>query len=88
MNQSWYNVVGILLIAIPLIAARERRWWSCGIYAIGSFMFLRELLRGKDGWDDLADFAMLIVIVIPLYIIGTVVWIAMYYYDKKKGEGS
>jgi len=84
MNNTWYVVVGIALIVIPAIAAWKRRWWAFAVYVIGSLVFLNEAIKGNGGWDALADFATLIIIVIPIYIVATIVWIAGTLRDRSR----
>lgn len=81
-----YIIVWMVLVVTPLVALRRRRWWSSAIYLLGSIIFLSEVMRKKDGWDDLADVATLIVIVIPIYLIATLIWVVQVYMDRKKKE--
>jgi hypothetical protein len=76
MQGIVYVIVWIVLLAIPALAAWKRKWWPFDIYVLGCLLFLSTSLRVNDGWDDLADFAMLVTIVIPIYIVATIVWIA------------
>jgi hypothetical protein len=69
-------IVWVVLLAIPALATWKRKWWPFVIYVLGCLVFLGTSLRVNDGWDDLADFAMLVAVVIPIYIVATVVWIA------------
>lgn len=68
-------VLWIVLVLLPAAAGWRRRWWPFAVYALGCVIFIVEANRGNDGWDDLADVATLVVIVLPLYVIASVVWL-------------
>ncbi|QGQ98868.1 hypothetical protein EHS13_30320 [Paenibacillus psychroresistens] len=70
-----YIIFWIIILAAPIITGIRRYWIAAAIYLIGSLLFVVNLLQDKGGWDDLADFATLLVIVLPIYLVGTVVWI-------------
>jgi ABC-type proline/glycine betaine transport system permease subunit len=81
-----YVIIWIVLLALPVLAAWKRRWWTFVVYAAGCLVFLFEVDKGNGGWEDLANFATLIVVVIPIYIVGSVVWfvgVIMDRYRKK-----
>jgi hypothetical protein len=84
LNNTWYYIAGIILLAVPIWAAWRRKWWAFGIYVLADLFFLNEVLRGNGGWDELADLATLVVIVMPIYLIGTIVWVIEYYRSRKK----
>jgi len=70
-----YIICWIILLTVPIIAGFKRHWVPAVIYLIGSVVFLSSLLKADNGWNDLASFATLLVVVIPIYIVGTAVWI-------------
>jgi ABC-type proline/glycine betaine transport system permease subunit len=84
MQGTVYVFIWIVLLLIPAIAAWKRRWWPFSIYVVGCLIFLYSVLKGKDGWDDLADFATLIVVIIPIYIVASIVWFVGYIVNRKK----
>jgi uncharacterized membrane protein len=79
----FYFLFWALMLIIPIIAGIRRFWFAAVIYVIGTLLFLLNLIRDRDGWDDLANFANLLVIVLPIYILGTVVWIVSAYRRKR-----
>lgn len=84
MNGAGYVFIWIVLLFIPAVAAYRRKWWPFSLYVVGCLIFLNAVLKGKDRWDDLADFAMLIVVIIPIYILATIVWVVGYIINRKK----
>ncbi len=70
-----YVIFWILMIAAPIITGMQRYWMASVIYLIGTLIFVVNLLQDKDGWEDLANFATLLVVVLPIYLVGTAVWI-------------
>ncbi|QJD82690.1 hypothetical protein [Cohnella herbarum] len=84
MNGPVYVVTWMIMLLLPLIAAWKRKWWPFLIYAIGIVVLLNAVLRNTGEWDDLGDFATLIVIVFPIYIAGTILWILLSYWDRRK----
>lgn len=67
-----------------MAAGWRRRWWPFAIYAGGCAVLLVEVNRGNGGWDDLADFATLLVIVLPIYAIGSILWLVGYLLGRSK----
>ncbi|MCD9021900.1 hypothetical protein [Cohnella silvisoli] len=84
MQGPGYVFIWIFLLIIPIIALWKRRWWALALYVLGCIIFLVEVMKGNGGWDDLADFATLVVIVIPIYIVATIVWVVGIIIDRKK----
>jgi hypothetical protein len=84
MQSPGYVFIWIVLLMIPAIAAWKRQWWPFSLYVVGCLIFLNAVLMGNDGWDDLADFAMLIVVIIPIYIVASIVWVVGYIVNRKK----
>jgi hypothetical protein len=74
MHGPVYAIIWIVLLSMPVLAAWKRRWWPFVVYAAGCLVFLFEVLKGNGGWEDLADYAMLIAVVIPIYFVGSIVW--------------
>jgi peptidoglycan/LPS O-acetylase OafA/YrhL len=70
-----YVIFWIVMLIVPIIAGIRRYWAAAVIYLIGSLLFAVNLFKDKGGWDDLANFATLLVIVLPIYLVGTAVWI-------------
>jgi hypothetical protein len=83
LGAIFYFLFLAIMLVVPIIAGIRRYWFACIIYLIGTLFFLLNLIRDRDGWDDLANFANLLVIVLPIYIIGTVVWIVSAYRRKR-----
>ena len=84
MHGPVYVATWILLLLLPVIAAWKRKWWPFAVYAIGIVVLLNAVLRNTGEWDDLGDFATLIVIVFPIYIIGSILWIILQYIDRRR----
>jgi hypothetical protein len=63
------------MVIAPIIAGMRRYGIAAVIYLIGTVIFVVSLFKAKGGWEDLANFATLLVVVLPIYIIGTIVWI-------------
>jgi hypothetical protein len=70
-----YILFIIAMLALPIITGIRRYWTAAVIYLIGTLLFALNLLRNRDGWEDLANFATLLVVVLPIYLVGTAVWI-------------
>jgi hypothetical protein len=70
-----YIIFAILMVFAPIIAGIRRYGIAAVIYLIGTVIFVVSLFKAKGGWEDLANFATLLVVVLPIYIIGTIVWI-------------
>lgn len=79
-----YILLWIVLVALPLASLWNKRWWPSAVYLLGLIIFLYEVSREKGGWDDLADVATLIVVVFPIYIIASVIWVVNVFMDRKK----
>lgn len=77
-----YVVFWIILIIVPIIAGIKRHWTAAIIYLIGSLVFISSLLKANNGWNDLTNFATLLVVVLPIYLVGTIVWIWSTYRRK------
>lgn len=77
MNQVGFIIVDIVMIAVTLGAWWRKRWIPFALYAIADALYLYEVLRHgtRTGWEDLANFATLIVIVVPIYLAATIVWV-------------
>ncbi|NBD23283.1 hypothetical protein [Paenibacillus glycinis] len=86
MHGPGYILLWAVLLLILLAAGWRRRWWAFAVYAVGCTILLVEVNRGNGGWDDLADFATLIVFVLPLYLIGTIVWAAGHFVRKHRAK--
>ncbi|TFE22670.1 hypothetical protein [Cohnella luojiensis] len=84
MSDLGYLLVWILLLALPICALWHRRWWPFSVYVLGCFVFLYSNLRENGGWDDLADIATLLVVVIPICIVGSIVWVALTLIDRHR----
>ncbi|MFC4597835.1 hypothetical protein [Cohnella hongkongensis] len=82
MHGPVYVIVWIVFVALPILAGFRRRWWPLGIYATGCLIMLQAQLRHTGEWDDLGDFATMLVIVFPLYLIGSIVWGIQAAYDR------
>jgi hypothetical protein len=79
----FYFLFWALIFIVPIIAGIRRYWFAAIIYVIGTLLFLSTQFKDRSGWEDLANFATLLVIVLPLYIIGTIVWIVSAYRRKR-----
>ncbi|RED54717.1 hypothetical protein [Cohnella lupini] len=89
MQGPGYVFAWIVLLLIPALAVRRRRWWPLAVYAVGFLIFLYAIRKENGEWNDLADFATLIVIVIPIYIIASILWVTLSIIDhnrKKTGK--
>jgi hypothetical protein len=79
-----YVMVWIVLSFFPVMTAWKKQWFAFAVYLAGWLFFLYSVLDYKDGWDQLADIATLIVIVIPLYLIASIIWLI----GKRKNRSS
>lgn len=86
MHGPLYVLTWILLLIIPVIALWRRKWWPLSVYVLGFLFFLYTVRREHGEWDDLADFVTLIVIVIPIYIVGSIVWVALNLVDRQRNK--
>ncbi|MFC5700132.1 hypothetical protein ACFPVX_02450 [Cohnella faecalis] len=84
MSAVGYATIWAILLLFPALAAWRRKWWPVALYVIGLLIFLYSVLQDNTGWDDLADFAMLIIVVAPLYVIATVVWVLQLIWRKTR----
>ncbi|KIL35657.1 hypothetical protein SD71_12210 [Cohnella kolymensis] len=84
MDGPAYLLIWIVLLAFPAAAAWKRKWWAFGIYALGCLFFLITTLRDEDGWGDLAAIATLLVVVGPIYLVGTLVSVISFFRRKPK----
>jgi magnesium-transporting ATPase (P-type) len=75
MSGFVYVLLWVVLTAIPLMAAWKKQWLAFAVYAAGWLLFLYSVLQRKDGWDDLADLATFMVVVVPIYLVATVIWL-------------
>ncbi|MFC5528268.1 hypothetical protein [Cohnella yongneupensis] len=80
--MNWTYVAGIAMVIATLGAMWQRRWVPLALYALADLLFAYEVGRDNNGWNDLADLATLIVIVLPIYVIGTAIWLIMNYRDR------
>lgn len=76
MNLVLFVIVDMIMIFVTLGALWRKQWIPFALYAIADAVYGYQLLRHGEstGWEDLADFATLIVIVVPIYLIATIVW--------------
>jgi heme/copper-type cytochrome/quinol oxidase subunit 4 len=74
-GAAGYVVVWIVLSFFPIMTAWKRQWFAFAVYLAGWLFFLYSVLQDKGGWGQLADIATLIVIVIPLYLISSIIWL-------------
>lgn len=73
---SWgYAAIWAVMTFFPVITAWKRRWAAFAVYTAGWLFYLYSVMQYKDGWDDLADIAILIIVVIPVYLIASIIWI-------------
>jgi hypothetical protein len=79
----FYFLFCALMLILPIIAGIRRYWFAAIIYIIGTLLFLSTLMTDRSGMEDLANIATLLVIVLPIYIIGTVTWIVSAYRRKR-----
>ncbi|WP_219837334.1 hypothetical protein [Paenibacillus sp. R14(2021)] len=84
MEGLGYVMIWIVLLLILLAAGWRRKWSPFAIYATGCLVLLLEELRNHGGWDDLAAFATLIVIVVPIYVVGTIVWLVGWVLSRRR----
>ena len=84
MHGPVYAAAWVVFVVLPLLAGLKRRWWVLGIYALGCLVMLQAQLRNTGEWDDLGDFATMLVFVFPLYLIGSIVWIVQAAVDRSK----
>ncbi len=84
MHGPGYVIAWIVLLIIPAFAVWRRRWWPLSVYAIGFLVFLYAIWEDKGEWNDLADFAILIVIVIPIYIVASILWVTLSLIDHNR----
>ena len=84
MHGPVYIAVWIVFVVLPIMAGVRRKWWPLGIYAIGFIIMLQAQLRDTGDWDDLGDFATMLVFVIPLYLIGSIVWIIQAFVERHR----
>jgi uncharacterized membrane protein YccC len=86
MHGSLSVIIWIVLLALLALAVWKRRWWPFAVYLAGFLVFFFEDIKGNGGWEDLADFAMLIAVVIPIYIVGSVVWLVESLMDRHRNK--
>jgi len=84
MHGPAYVVTWILLLLLIALAAWKKRWWPLGAYVVGALILLNAVTRNGGEWDDLADFATLLVIVLPIYAIGSLLWLILTLADRRK----
>jgi hypothetical protein len=70
-----YVIFWIVILVAPIITGIRRYWTAAVIFLIGILLFAMSLFRANNGWNDLANFATLLIVVLPIYLVGTVVWI-------------
>jgi len=84
VSTTAYAVIWVVLLLFPIGAAVKKMWWPCAIYAAGALVFLYNTQQNHGGWDDLANLAILAVVVAPIYLVATVVWIVLLLVRKNK----
>lgn len=84
MGGFTYAVIWLVLSFFPLWAAWKKRWLACAVYAVGWLIFLYSVLQRNGGWDDLADFATLIVVVFPIYLVASIFWLVGIWMGRRK----
>ncbi|MDF2670817.1 MAG: hypothetical protein K0R67_3123 [Paenibacillus sp.] len=77
-------ILWIILLFFPVMALYWRRYAAFSIYILGCAAYLYSTWRNSDGWEDLADFATLLVIVIPLYILACLVWVFTLWMERRR----
>ncbi|QHW34696.1 hypothetical protein GZH47_30470 [Paenibacillus rhizovicinus] len=80
-SSPGFIILWVILLLLLLASGWRRRWWPFAIYLLGCIIFIVELNHGNGGWEDLADFATMIVIVLPLYAIGSIVWLVLHFVE-------
>jgi hypothetical protein len=76
MNSgAGYVILWIVLTFFPLMTAWKRQWAAFTVYIAGWILFLYTVMDRKDGWDELADIATLIVVIIPIYLVASIIWL-------------
>lgn len=84
MQNPGYVLIWIVLLLFPILAAWKKRWLACGIYLAGCVLFFISTWRELNGWGDLAAIATLLVVVGPIYILGTLVSLISFLRRKNK----
>lgn len=79
-----FILIWIVLLFFPVMALYWKRWVVFSIYALGCLVFLFTNLRDLDGWDGLAAVATLLVVVVPLYVLASLVWFLSVLLSRKK----
>ncbi|TJY44158.1 hypothetical protein E5161_01825 [Cohnella pontilimi] len=70
-----YVVLWIVLTFFPIMTAWKRKWAAFTVYLAGWILFLFSVLDRKDGWDDLAGIATFIVVILPIYLAASIIWL-------------
>jgi hypothetical protein len=74
-GEILYVIIWIVMLVVPIITGIQRFWAAAVIFLIGSVIFSLSYFKANNGWNDLANFATLLVVVLPIYLAGTIVWI-------------
>ncbi len=81
MSYEW--VIWSVLILFPVLAAWSKYWISFVLFAAGFLVYAAANMRQRDGWEDLANIAMLVIAVGPMYVLAGIVWVLSFL--RKRG---
>ncbi|WP_127580226.1 hypothetical protein [Paenibacillus koleovorans] len=88
MNPIVYVFIWAILLIFPIITAMKKRWIAFVLYVAGCLAMLYNQLRPTDGWEDLSNLAMLGVVVVPVYVVASIVWLVTALMSVRKGTRS
>lgn len=84
MGNLLFVSIQIAMVIITLAAIWRRQWIPLALFAIADALFVSQALRAHDGWTELALFATFLIFVLPLYVVGGVVWLIGNYRRRKR----
>lgn len=84
MDLVWIIVLAVAMGAVTLGAAWRRRWVPFALYALADILQFYDVGQDKDGWEELAFFVKLLVIVLPIYAVATAIWVYLHYRQGKR----
>lgn len=84
MFSAVYYIIGLVMLVVPLVAAVKRYWAACAIYLVADAIYLYGMTQDRGGWERLAEAALLVAVVVPLFAVASLVWLVTFLLRRRR----